>query len=1139
MTTPSPPPDGFRFEDPRQERIYKRLALLGPGPAAFFRDACLLMGQPTLETTTHVVAHLLREIESAIRAVLEPIAAASEDADSENRHEAKIRTVLAVLEIEEGDPVAQAWLDLAGRDDSSLHGRAHRRSLLYPRPADLEFKQFWEDTQQLLDVVLDKFEARFLAVFGTLDELLEKATPSKKDMTRLKNTVPHNRTTLEYVFDRLESPAWLGPLVEHGFFQHPPGPEYDDDGEHFRLPRWAQSRYLVRIAADAPEEVIQTILAIPDTNNPRVHEDYVDAALEVPAAVATTLAEKIAAWLDGPLAYTSFRLADKVAEYVAFLAEDGRSESVALAKTLLVVRPDPRSESDAEAAEYQLPPTPQSRFQHGDYGEVLSKVNVPLTKAAPAEWFEALCVLLNDAVRLSFREESRKGDEGLSYVWRPAIEDHGQNRPDDSIADQLVGAVRDVAEARMQDENGEPEEIITALEGQEFKIFHRVALHLLRVHAPTMRRLLATRLTTREYFDDPDFHHEYYVALEECFGLLNEEEQATTLGWIDQGRDRKEVEEHLAALDGEVPTDDEVDEFIERRRLRRLFPLREHLTGDWRDRYTALVKRFGEPEHPDFLSYHYPIWSGPTSPRDANEITAMSVEELTKFLRTWQQTEEWRGPSPEGLSRSIAAAVSQEPQRFADDAHQFIGLDPTYVRAVIDGLGEVVKNGGSIAWSSVLALCEWVVEQPRTIVDRPEVGRDADPDWGWTLKAIARFLGYGFESKECSVPIGSRDRVWKILEKLAEDPEPTEEYESRYGGDNMDPNTLSINTVRGDALHGVIKYALWLRAQIESERDPEDRLKNGFAEMPEVKQLLKVHLDVTQDPSLAIRSVYGRWFPWLALLDQQWAANHVADIFPGDEKQTGYWRASWDAYIGFNRPYKECFKLLTEEYRRAIQEIGGASVEDRKGFVEPHRKLIDHLMEFYWRGIIGLESGGLLETFYEIAPEWARAEAMEHIGRSLCNADGSVDAEILGRLKSLWEFRLARIAIKGDEGHALTELAAFGWWFRSGKLDDSWSLMEFKSVLESADKLRRIDASLVIERLVELAREFPGLTLDCLIMLIEKDDEGWHMFSWDQEAREIFTAALESGQEPVRKSAEEFIQRQAARGDLRFRALVE
>ena len=78
-----------------------------------------------------------------------------------------------------------------------------------------------------------------------------------------------------------------------------------------------------------------------------------------------------------------------------------------------------------------------------------------------------------------------------------------------------------------------------------------------------------------------------------------------------------------------------------------------------------------------------------------------------------------------------------------------------------------------------------------------------------------------------------------------------------------------------------------------------------------------------------------------------------------------------------------------------------------------------------------------------------------------------------------------------------------------------------------------------MERLVELAQEFPGPTLDCLIMLIEKDEEGWRILSWDQEAKEILSAALESGQGPVRKSAEEFIQRQAARGDLRFRGLVK
>jgi len=64
----------FRFSDPRQERIYRRLTLVGPGPASFYRDACLLMASGTLlDSTTHVIAHLLREIESALRNVLEPV----------------------------------------------------------------------------------------------------------------------------------------------------------------------------------------------------------------------------------------------------------------------------------------------------------------------------------------------------------------------------------------------------------------------------------------------------------------------------------------------------------------------------------------------------------------------------------------------------------------------------------------------------------------------------------------------------------------------------------------------------------------------------------------------------------------------------------------------------------------------------------------------------------------------------------------------------------------------------------------------------------------------------------------------------------------------------------------------------------
>src|SRR5581483_4263814 len=75
MNPPDSQPSAFRFDDPRQARIYERLArLVGSGPAAFFRDGCRIMQNPSaFESTTHVVSHLLREIESALRDVVEPI----------------------------------------------------------------------------------------------------------------------------------------------------------------------------------------------------------------------------------------------------------------------------------------------------------------------------------------------------------------------------------------------------------------------------------------------------------------------------------------------------------------------------------------------------------------------------------------------------------------------------------------------------------------------------------------------------------------------------------------------------------------------------------------------------------------------------------------------------------------------------------------------------------------------------------------------------------------------------------------------------------------------------------------------------------------------------------------------------------
>lgn len=104
---------------------------------------------------------------------------------------------------------------------------------------------------------------------------------------------------------------------------------------------------------------------------------------------------------------------------------------------------------------------------------------------------------------------------------------------------------------------------------------------------------------------------------------------------------------------------------------------------------------------------------------------------------------------------------------------------------------------------------------------------------------------------EVSIPFQARDRVWEILERLSRDIDPTPEREAKKNGSNYDFATISINATRGQAMHAIVRYVLWVRKNTSAGSS------NGFDDMNEVRSVLDQHLDISKDPSLAIRSVYG------------------------------------------------------------------------------------------------------------------------------------------------------------------------------------------------------------------------------------------------------------------------------------------
>jgi len=956
--------------------------------------------------------------------------------------------------------------------------------------------------------------------------------PSDQIVDRALLAIEKRTANYEYFFDQLTSPDWLEPLMKRGFFKTPRDPIYE--GGYVRYPLWPESRYLARMAGKAPEKVLEILREMKDTANLRVHQDLAEAACDMPPSLAAEWARKEARWLKSQNR-VNLLLPDTLGKLMSHLALGGETSGAFLLARVLL-EPLPPAKLPEERGEFRMPLSPLTRVDLNDYTHLL-ELHIPdLVSVAPMDTFQLLCEYLEIAVRIHLDHDSElpENTDDLSWIWRPAVEDHEQNwLHTHEIHGLLVSSVRDVAQQIIAQDDSQLDVVIQMLEQHQWNIFKRIALYLLRTFpdAGSAQRLIEERLSDSAQFDNADSRHEYALLLKEQFPRLGQESRAKILSFVEQPVDAEHYNRGFEKAYGRAATEEDVGEYVNRKRLRWLSLIADALPSDWKAQYDALVATYGPAEHPEFLSHVSGGWVGPTSPKTDEQLAAMSIEELLEYLRSWQPSGELFDSSSEGLARGFAGLVRSRPREFAEVADQFIGLDPTYVRAAFDGFSNA--GGEQFSWPAILRLAKWVVDQTGEIPGRrtDQVDRDVDPDWGWTRTSIARLLRAGFESETNPFTAELRELVWQVLQSLTEDPEPTPEYEERYGGSNTDPLTLSINTTRGEAMHGVVRYALWVRRQIEAATGVEERLARGFNEMPEVREVLARHLEPEYDPSLAIRAVYGQWLPWLVLLDKDWITENLGRIFPAGAQLEALGGAVWDTYVVLNKVYDNVFDILSPLYFWAVDRLGSESrIKSHLG--DPDQALARHLMMRYWQGKLDLhDPEGILRRFYSKAPDIVRGHAIAFIGRSLKDTSGQIPDGILQRLRELWEWRLSEAADADGE-----EVAAFGWWFISEAFDDEWLVANLREALRRVGKTE--PAHMVVERLAHIADSFPLAAVECLSHMVRGDEEGWGLHMWRDNAKAILATALASDNLEAREAAQTLAHELGARGNWHFRELL-
>src|SRR5439155_24713192 len=122
--------------------------------------------------------------------------------------------------------------------------------------------------------------------------------PKPETVERALKEIRKGFAQYSYFFEHLNSPHWIEPLANEGFFIDPPAPKVQENSLSY--PYWPQSRYLTRMASipEAQETVVKTVLKIPKTSNIRVHLDIIEIALALPPQLAGRLLPKTEEWFE-------------------------------------------------------------------------------------------------------------------------------------------------------------------------------------------------------------------------------------------------------------------------------------------------------------------------------------------------------------------------------------------------------------------------------------------------------------------------------------------------------------------------------------------------------------------------------------------------------------------------------------------------------------------------------------------------------------------------------------------------------------------------------------------------------------------------------------------------------------------------
>ena len=543
-----------------------------------------------------------------------------------------------------------------------------------------------------------------------------------------------------------------------------------------------------------------------------------------------------------------------------------------------------------------------------------------------------------------------------SWIWRPAVEDHEQNRSWNILENCFFEASRDALLCWLDTDVEQAREFIkNMLDGENFAS-RRVAIYLVGVRFEKLSLLLKHVLVPSQFCRSNI--HELYNFLENCFSSFEPDAKRSVTSLIanlavpegaqkSEKRRKSEQRLWLSAIRGKGSV--EVDEWFVR------------LDND------PLLGAMAS--HSDFNSYSTSMIGPGPSPFTPQELVEFARDGvIVRRLNEFVPGDPWYGPTTESLIDSLSNAVVLDIETFLSSLNQFVEAKLAFQYGIINGLKKAWDAGEDEAgvlkwmphWPDVFGFFKMLIREHQLWSEEAE-----DPDSAyrrWTMTSVVDFLSSATQTDRKAYPPEWLDQGLNIIKTFLEK-QASAVVTSSEENDTEFLNK-AINTSKGRTVTALFSHAL-RASRVSDQKVSEHKTVWKILQPIFDSEVLKV----TQG-NWEFAAIAGSYVVQLEYLDATWCEQNINRIFSSDNDLTfraavgGFTYSSSSRFIydliGRTGILMRALRIIegSEARRSLLQKVGLAylwSTEELDGeaisflFVDNRQEDLTELARFFWQ----------------------------------------------------------------------------------------------------------------------------------------------------------------------------------------------